>query len=102
MAGNRSLRYSTAQTLLSKSLFSQGLAIGFHGLGARTSTESQAETSDFKNRSRESRCESDSDSEFNLVSSYSSRVPDLRVLSRLTNSNLKAPLTMPSEAWPKG
>ncbi|GBM72152.1 hypothetical protein AVEN_82113-1 [Araneus ventricosus] len=86
-------------TLL-KSLFSQGLAIGFHELGARTSTESQAETSD-KNRSRESRFGSDSHSEFNLVSSYSSQVSDLPVPLSSPNSNLKIPLTMSSEAWPK-
>ncbi|GBM20945.1 hypothetical protein AVEN_253737-1 [Araneus ventricosus] len=76
-----SLRVETVKGMSNqgKSLISQGLAIGFHGLGARTSTESQAEASDFKNRSRESRFESGSDSELNLVSSYSSRVPDLRV-----------------------
>ncbi|GBM43564.1 hypothetical protein AVEN_252166-1 [Araneus ventricosus] len=81
---------------LSKELSSQGLAFDF--TGSRRPYKYRISGRDLTSnirRSRESRSESESNSEFNPVSISSSPV-------FLPNSNLKSPPSNPYEAWPKG
>ncbi|GBN33320.1 hypothetical protein AVEN_1098-1 [Araneus ventricosus] len=92
---------------LSKSYSAKGWLSVFTGQGARTSTGSRELRPDFKITDHGNR-DSNRNQTPNSISSQSPLLESsLRVLvvespSRLPNSSLKIPLTIPSEAWPKG
>ncbi|GBM00564.1 hypothetical protein AVEN_77370-1 [Araneus ventricosus] len=113
MAGNRSLRDSSAQNVEITSKELCGLPSSLRAIQPRllrtmpVQVQSLELRPDFKITDHENR-DSNRNQTPNSISPQSPLLESsLRVLvvessSRLPNSSLKIPLTIPSEAWPKG